>query len=358
MAEIAIVPVVMGAGGMYTAATNGKEDNVFFMQSWDLFSNYYKFSSEYSDRIDKILMDSKCGTIGNRIVVSEKSFIPGEGIHEYRGENPEMDDVSRWLKNLNFYKRIKTVNGVENVTYYCQVPLFAKIGPVDVFNEVLVKIFREDDRIVRIVSIDTSGNDLRLFIKNQIFKTPTPIQSQIGNRMIEHYFHPGKNNNVKLLITGERGSQKTYMGKVIKKMLNAYSSNIVPKGQINASLIDNFNPKDYGVNIETMILNKATEDTPVIIVINEYDTIMDYVVDTTKQMYDFRLCHAKDKSTFNNMLDNLGDTQYCITIFTSETSVSDLLGKNPDFKSFLRKGRVDYYVSMTKDAYEITEVKQ
>lgn len=345
----------MGAGGIYTTANNGKEDNVFFLQSLDFMSDYYKFNEEFNDSIDKILMNPRCGYLGNKIVVSENVFIPGEGVHEYRGDHEDLGCISRWLKNLNFYKKIKTNNGIGTITYYCQVPPFAKIGSVDVFKEVLGKIFREDDNVIRIISIDTSGAEPRLYIKNQIYKTPTDIQSAIGKKMIHHYFHPGNNNNVKLLITGERGSQKTYMGKVIKKMLNAYTSSTVPAGEINASLVDNFNPKDIGINIEKMVLCKATKYTPIVIVINEFDSILEYVVNPSKQIHDPRLCYAKDKSTFNNMLDNLGDTQFCMTIFTSETSVTDLLAKHPDYKSALRKGRVDYYVTMSKKGYNITE---
>lgn len=348
MAEVAfVVPVLFGAGGMFTAANSGKEDNVFFLQSLDPFSDYYKFGREYNDSIDRLLMDPVCGCMGNKIVISADSCIPGEGIHEYFEKKESM---MRGINKINFYKKIKTHNGSEIITYYCQVPPFAKLGQMDAFREAIAKLFISNDGGIRITSIDISGAEPRLYVKNQIYKTPTEIQESIGKAMIRHYFEPENNNNVKLLVTGSRGSQKTYMGKVIKKLLDDSDKKIC------ATLVDNFNPKDIGVNIETMILNKATCNNPVIIVINEFDTIMDYVVDLSKQSFDPRLCHAKDKSTFNNMMDNIGDTRYCITIFTSETDVSELLQCHPDFKSFLRKGRIDHYVSMSLQGFEITKV--
>jgi hypothetical protein len=56
------------------------------------------------------------------------------------------------------------------------------------------------------------------------------------------------------------------------------------------------------------------------------------------------------------MLDNIGDTRYCITIFTSETSVDELEKQHNDFKSFMRKGRMDFYIKMSKDGYKIDKV--
>lgn len=352
---IGVVPFVLGFGGIISSSSrDSKDDDVFFLQSWDPFSDYYKFERQYNDIIDKLLMDPLHGCMGDKSPISERAFMPGPGKHSYFKQISTNFMTQLFNEDkVNFYKKSKTHNGTEIITYYCQVSPIAKMFVHNSFEDVLRKIYRSENNLVRVTSINTAAPEPRLYIKNQIYKTPTAMQSMIATAMIDKYFDPTSNNNVKLFITGERGSQKTYMGKVIKQMLdNCPLSN----GQICVTLVDNFNPKDIGVNIETIILSKASYNNPIVIVINEFDNIMDYVVDPMKQNFDPRLQHARDKSNFNNMLDNIADTQYCITIFTGETSVDELARRHEDFKSFMRKGRMDYYVRMSKDAYDITEV--
>ncbi len=353
MAEVAFVlPVVFGASSLISSSNNSKEDNVFTLQSFDPFSDYYKFDRQCNDLIDDLLMDPVHGSMGMKIPISENSFMPGEGLHKYyKGIVPEFYEIDENFVNL--YKKVKTHNGVEIITYYCQVTPITKLIKNNALSYLLKKMYGSTNDKIRITSIDTSHGDPRIYVKNQIYRCPTLIQRTIANTLLNVYFSPTSNFNVKIFISGERGSQKTYMGKVIKKMLD---NHVLSNGRISSTLVDNFNPKDIGVNIETLMLSKATHNNPLILVINEFDTIMDYVVDPNKQCFDPRLCHAKDKNCFNNFLDNIADTSYCMTICTSETSVGDLKNKHRDFNSFLRKGRFDYYVTMSIGDYEIMEV--
>ncbi len=347
MAEVAFaVPIFFGASGILQSVNNSntKEDNVFTLQAWDPFSDYYKFDKQFNDMIDQLLMDPLHGWLGNKIPVSEKSFMPGEGRHAYYRKKSKYCPIDE--NYVNFYKKIKTHNGVEIVTYYCQLSPIAKMFKNDAFSHLMKALFRPCQNTIRITSIDTSHGDARIYVKNQIYKNPTSIQTQLANHIIDYYHSDINNNNVKVFISGERGSQKTYMGKVLKKMLDDHP---LSNGEISSTLIDNFNPKDIGVNIETMFLSKATRTNPLIILINEFDIIMNYVIDPNKQCFDPRLCHARDKNSFNNFLDNIGDTRYCITILTSETPVEQLKEQHEDFKSFLRKGRIDHYALMSRE---------
>lgn len=353
-----IIPAVIGAGGLLTALGNGKEDTVFFGQFIDPFCTYYKFERQYNDVIDKILMDRAHGHMGYKIPISEKLCIPGEGIHHYYKKRPQQIKEIVSLNRFNrvaFYKKIKSSNNIETITYYCRKSPILKLFKNNAFDQILKKIFNPNDNMMRITSIDTSTMEPKLIVKNQIFKNPTHIQKAIAKCVLDEYFNPINNNNVKIFITGQRGTQKTYMGKIIKNMLDNHKFS---DGRICATLIDNFNPKDIGVNIETMILHKASKFNPIITVINEFDIIMNYVIDDNKQCFDPRLCHAKDKATFNAMLDNIGDTKYSITIFTAETSVKELESRHEDFKSFVRKGRMDFHAEMRRDWYNIIRVEE
>ncbi len=352
MAEVAFaVPIIFGAGGMLKSVNNSntKEDNVFTLQAWDPFSDYYKFDKQFNDMIDQLLMDPLHGWLGNKIPVSERSFMPGEGRHAYYRKKSKYYLIDK--NYVNFYKKIKTHNGIEIVTYYCKLSLIAKLfKKYNAFSQLMKALFRPCINTIRITSIDTSHGDARIYVKNQIYKNPTPLQTIFADFILNYYHSEINNNNIKVFISGKRGSQKTYMGKVVKKKLDDHP---LSKGEISSTLIDNFNPKDIGVNIETMFLSKATRTNPLIILINEFDIIMNYVIDPNKQCFDPRLCHARDKNSFNNFLDNIADTRYCISIFTSETPFAQLTEQHEDFKSFLRKGRIDYLVSMNLEECKV-----
>jgi SpoVK/Ycf46/Vps4 family AAA+-type ATPase len=155
-----------------------------------------------------------------------------------------------------------------------------------------------------------------------------------------------KKTNIKLVISGKRGIGKTYIGYAIKKVLDTYFN-------CTSRLYDDFNPKSIGVNIETLALRYSSKQSPIIIVINEFDVIMDYALDSHKQMFDPRLCHARDKSELNNMLDKISRTPYVILVCTTEKQIDDLA--TGDKRSFLRYGRFDFYASIDSQGSKITK---
>lgn len=351
-----IIPMAIGVGGIVTNVGSNIDDNVFFCQSFDPIHTYYKFDERYNDIIDKILMNPNHGLICNKIPMSEKAFIPGEGKHYYYANMPYSFCEyfsSQILNKVTLYKRIKNGNNAEKITYFCRVNPILYFFAESAFDKLLREIYNPtNDDTIRITSIDASSMEMKLIVKSQILKNPTPIQAEIANHVIENYHKKRNNNNVKIFVSGVRGAGKTYLGKIIKKMLDQSSN-----GQTCATLFDNFNPRDIGVNVETLILRGASQYNPAIIVINEIDTVMRFVVNDHKQIFDPRVCHAKDKASFNNMMDNIADTKYCIEILTSETNINKLFSEHEDFRSFLRNGRIDYIVEMTKDDFHITAVE-
>ena len=126
---------------------------------------------------------------------------------------------------------------------------------------------------------------------------------------------------------------------VLKKKLDAEIPNAC------VCLYDDFDPSAVGVNVNTMILKYASVTSPVVIVINEVDTFFDQVY-VESPMYDTREQHTRGKQSFNNMMDAIASAKHVILICTTELSVEQLR-KKKEWRSFMRPGRIDFFVSMT-----------
>lgn len=124
---------------------------------------------------------------------------------------------------------------------------------------------------------------------------------------------------------------------------------------IRKSTIIAESPNEFwnGYNIGTMALKHASASSPVIIIINEIDIFYDKVFDE-QPTYDPRTQYTKNKLTFNTMLDNLSDTKHVITIYTTEKSYEELQSIER-IKSFIRHGRVDFFINMTADKSTLIE---
>ena len=106
------------------------------------------------------------------------------------------------------------------------------------------------------------------------------------------------------------------------------------------------------MSVNKHILSHASITQPVIVVIDEIDIIMHKALQEKTTIGETRLCHTESKQTLNNMLDVIDSTRFVIAIYTTEKSI-DELSQTYD-PSFIRKGRIDYYINMTNDSIEIS----
>ena len=176
----------------------------------------------------------------------------------------------------------------------------------------------------------------------KIFKPPKTHQQGIIDIIIREW----ENNqyNYKVFISGSTGIGKTYTSYgLTKEMEKRFPGKRV-------LLYDNFNPSSTGVNIESIALEDASENTPIILVINEIDSAFRTTIEQ-KQFYDPRGSHTNDRTSFNNMLDTIAQKKHVIGIYTSEKSPEELIQENASFRSFLRNGRIDLYVAMTANGF-------
>lgn len=200
--------------------------------------------------------------------------------------------------------------------------------------------FTENNQSVSVQSIDTSRDTPGTICIKKSCGSMHDNQKQAINLIISEW-NPKNKFNTKIILYGQRGLGKTYTARLIKKYIQDTYKDIYP------ILFDDFNPSSIGVNVNKMILNQATSTTPVILVINEIDTIYHKVVNGPEP-YDSRLQHSRNIGYFHNMLDDIGDCHYVIAIYTTEKDVSDLHRIN-EYKSFMRLGRVDFFINLTAD---------
>jgi hypothetical protein len=325
---------------------NSKEslDNVPW---WDCIHTYYVFPEAYTSIIDDILINSGYGVIGQKEILSNNAVIPSLGYHYFYGVNTS--NITNLYFRITFEKISRILDNSEIRYYRAYVRPYCEY----IIQKAIKCIFLTSSNLIRTISIDTSQHTPKHIYTTKKYNTPNNNQLIASNSIINHYIN--NDCNTKVFIYGSRGIGKTFTGRVTKKGLENKFPNMVVK------LFDDFNPSSIGVNIKSMILNQAFTQTPVIVIIDEIDIIFNDVI-TEREMYgDSRLLHTQNKVTFNQMMDAIGDTKNVIAIFTSEKSPLELMKIHPDYKSFMRKGRIDYFINMTqKDAkiinhYDICE---
>jgi ATPase family associated with various cellular activities (AAA) len=339
MATLVILGIVGGAvfGTLFNNVA--KEDYWY-----DFVNKYVSFPKEDTDLIDRFLVDShpKHSEIGKKKIIGG-GWIPDEGYHYYYFEPVHQRG---WFFNcyIGLRKIKKTENN--NVIYYYD-------GWIAPWNKDKIQRFADQLRIqqsnsVRTIAIDCSNMNAEKKHNVKSYKPPKGHQAVIIQRIINDWMD--NDYNLKIFIHGKPGVGKTYTAYGLTKEIEKK----FPKKRV--FLYDNFNPSATGVNVESLVLAEATDDTPVIIVINEVDVAYRTTL-KDQQFYDPRGSHTNSKTDFNNMLDTIAQKRNVIAIYTSEKSNNELLQEDDSFKSFMREGRVDLFAKMTKDNCDITASK-
>lgn len=321
--------VILGVGLSAFMALMMKEDKEGDDSvSWyDYYNSYYIFPEEYTDIIDTLLTTPNCASIGQKIILSQRFTKPAVGKHLYY-INKSKDN----LNSITFEKKRKTVDNREIYYYRCYVGY----DKDKIFQDAVNKIFITDEKTVRTISIDTSSGTPNKFYMTKIYKTPYQYQLDITEFIIRE-FNNNPSHNVNALISGVRGSGKTFIGRVLKKELEQNLG-------ITVKLFDDFNPSDIGVNVKSIILTEA-HYSPIIILIDEFDVILNEVTREKQLFGDSRILHTKNKLSFNSMMDAINDTPNVIALFTTEKSPEELYQK-VEHRSFIRKGRIDNFIKV------------
>lgn len=288
------------------------------------------FAPEVTEKIDAILMRSE------HAIVGAKSFergrlLPALGTHYYASEKGW--PILRSLFKIGTLGLRKVYDKDKKTTSY-----HAWYGPFSkaVFADFLTQVQTPPPNMVQINSIDTSDITPTVLQVTETSSAPKPNQVAPVDTIVDQY---QKTSSVKTLVSGARSSGKSYLDRLVKSELERR----IPG--VEVELYNDFNPTAPAVNIRRIALQHATPEKPVVLVINEIDVVYQATI-TPLPSYDPRTAHAQNKQTFNALLDAFDHTPNLIVILTTEKPIDELWA-NEDFRSYMRKGRVDFFVEMT-----------
>ena len=341
---VLLIPCIVAIGsGLSSSLIIGATKNDYWYDYWN---DYFIFPEEYTDIIDIILSNTNFSKLGMTKIISATKKIPDEGVHYYyRYHSRGRTSFNKYFIGLEKKKKKNPTGGKDIYYYKCfSSPMKHGVGTFNIFKE---KVMSSSKKTVRVISIDTSTTTPHTVFLSKKYKEPRQNQKQVIDHIVKRW--TSENDfNIGTIICGKRGLGKTFIGRLLKRHIDDNNDT-----NARVMLFDDFDPSSIGVNIGTMALKHASASSPVIIIINEIDIFYDKVFDE-QPTYDPRTQYTKNKLTFNTMLDNLSDTKHVITIYTTEKSYEELQSIER-IKSFIRHGRVDFFINMTADKSTLIE---
>ena len=323
----------MIATGVATGVATNVAGNSINSGGWDKYNSYYRLPPQFTEVIDMMLIDDPRGYIGPKVVNAENKCSPGIGCHYFYWTKDS------YVHYICFEKKMID----RNEEYTCSVSPFQ----TKTFDDAMKLMFKARTGYVRVISIDTSvGMPYPLFLEKRC-KVAKTNQQQAIDMIIKKYTEKNSDNlydyNAKVVICGPRGVGKTYAGRLLKKKLESDNTTYI------AHLYDDFNPSATGCNVSRLVLQNATRQTHVILLIDEIDISYEKAAKNNDvNDRDPRLIHTQNKQTLNAMLDQISDAQYVTAIYTTELSPEKLYEKE-EWRSFFRPGRVDFFIKMTDE---------
>jgi Cdc6-like AAA superfamily ATPase len=160
-----------------------------------------------------------------------------------------------------------------------------------------------------------------------ITKFQPRIEQQLIIDDIKHYYN--KNKKCVIMIDGPTGSGKSMIGKLLAKQIDLKSTDYVPniydlnKGKNQGLLCETYNPTSAGDSID-IIYNtvEPTFENPLIIVIDEFDILLDKFHNKTMDLHKHVQHEVYDKKSWNKLFDDISINCYLhlIVILTTNKS--------------------------------------
>ena len=325
--KMVFIEIVAASGSLAATAAIGKSVSADYW--YDLYHQYVLFDSELTLIIDRLLMDPLYGTISTYKIISGATSgnIPGYSKHYYYTKGREY-----WYLGLE-KKQVRYGNEINDYYIGWHEPCDSGRLHLSKFKQ---RIFEAEKGTIKVTSVNTMDHSPKLYLNTQILHPPKPTQKASVEFIIDQY-NERHNFNLNVFLYGYRGLGKSHTAFLIKTQLDL-------KYNCNSMIVDDFDPSQAGVNVKSLILQKANVSSPVILLINEVETIY-FEATKSKQFVESRLLHTKSKKTLNDMFDAISSTKYVITIYTTEISPETLYATE-EYRSFMRPGRVDWFMEI------------
>jgi len=245
-----------------------------------------------------------------------------------RNEQNEPSGMFLGYIYVGYITEIKQEGNNQNQTLYC-------ICTHKQFSKLLnIEKQQTDEKYIKLYT--RTGNYFCIKYKSNNFicsdYIPRSEQSVILDDVVLHY---KKNRRSVLMVTGEPGGGKTFLGILIAKALNG-------------SMCKTYKPTEPGDNLRNLYdMVKPTYENPLIIIIDEFDGILDMLHKNEVKCHDNIPIEVRNKMSWNTLLDdiNLNMYPFVIVLFTSNVNKTTITN-NYD-QSYIREGRIDLYYSLS-----------
>ena len=176
--------------------------------------------------------------------------------------------------------------------------------------------------------LDDGFIEMNTVIPNKLIKSvDTQRQFEIVEDILAKYSN-NSNKQLNVMIWGNSGSGKTHVGKLLTVKLGGI-------------LCDDFDPTLQGIVYSQLVDSyKPTAKSPLIVLIDEFDTIVYKIHNNTNGKPDNKYLRTGvyNKKTFNKFMDRLSEYENIIVILTMNSTLDYI---NSLDKSYMRDGRID-----------------
>ena len=293
-----------------------------------LLCNYLSVSYICTDTIDSIFEEE-----------SELVLRKNKCIYYYTEKEINLFNYNSYITFLSREK--EDPKTYQSVTYYVIVYSILTSNIVTSFLQKLFAINSHNQRLLKIKN--NYGYRTKVYWETTQIGKALPNQQNILEKILNHW--ENNNFNSKIIVSGKSRTGKLNLGSLLK----TYLENSHPKFK-KATYVNLFNDIDLSLPFLdpiSGIFSWSSEKTPVILTVRNIENY--YQKSILGDQYSPN-SHVYNKTSFNNLLDQIGSEKYVITIFTTQLTQDELekiSDKEGSLQSFSREGRSDLFINMS-----------
>ena len=100
---------------------------------WDFIRKYQQYIDQFTDDIDRMLMDKNHGLVKNTMRVSDNRIVPSEGVHYYY---PRIGDIKSWISYYYRYVRLRKIK-YEGDNSEIEINIKSRSSSIDILKEIV-----------------------------------------------------------------------------------------------------------------------------------------------------------------------------------------------------------------------------